>query len=162
MGRRLIVALVAALVASLALAATAGAGKPQQFSFSFEDSFVDTQSCSFPVEVSFVGTISGLEFFDKSGNLVRVQAKGKDVGTVTNPANGKTASGVDNWLETFDVASGEYAIRGLYFHLNFPGAGIVLLDAGHIRFDANGDVIHLAGPHQAFQGDFAAMCAALA
>jgi hypothetical protein len=154
--------LAGVLLVLFVIASPAAAVKPQPFFEEFEDSFTDTESCSFPVEVRFVGTIRGLEFFDREGNLVRVQAHGKDVGTATNPANGKTASGVDNWLDVFDVESGEFATLGLFFHLNVPGAGVVLLDAGHIRFDADGNVVHLAGPHQVFEGDFAALCAALA
>lgn len=150
------------LLIMLGLGSPAGAVKTQPFFEEFEDSFTDTESCAFPLEVTFVGSIRGLEFFDKDGNLVRVQAHGKDVGTVTNPANGKTATGVDSWLEVFDVESGEFAVLRLFFHLNFPGSGVVLIDAGHIRFDADGSVVHLAGPHQAFEGDFEDLCAALA
>jgi hypothetical protein len=150
------------LLILVVLASPASAVKPQPFFEEFEDVFTDTESCDFPIDVSFVGSLSGLEFFDRDGNLVRVQAHGSDVGTITNPANGKAATGVDHWLEVFDVESGESAILGLFFHLNFPGAGVVLIDAGHIRFDADGNVVHLAGPHQAFEGDLEEVCAALA
>lgn len=160
--RKVVRALVLGVVLAISTASVAMAIQPERFFFEFEDVFTDTEVCGFPIEVSFVGSIRGSLFFDREGNLVRIQAHGKDLGTVTNPANGKTASGVDAWLERFDVESGEFAILGLFFHLNFPGAGIILLDAGHIRFDANGDLIHLAGPHQVFEGDFSALCSALA
>jgi hypothetical protein len=161
MRQRMSVALGVLLIL-IVLASPASAVRPQPFFEEIEDSFTDTESCDFPIDVSFAGSIRGLEFFDRDGNLVRVQVHGSDVGTITNPANGKTATGVDHWLERFDVESGEFAILGLFFHLNFPGAGVVLIDAGHIRFDADGNVIHLAGPHQAFEGDFEEVCAALA
>ncbi len=83
------------------------------------------------------------------------------MGTATNPLNGKTATGVDNWLEVFDVGSEEFSIRGLVFHFNFPGAGVVLIDAGILTFDADDNVILVGGPHQVFEGDFEALCAAL-
>jgi hypothetical protein len=158
--RRVAVFLAGAIVALMS-ASPVAAIQPERFFVEFDDQFTDTEACGFPIEVRLVGSFSGSLFFDKEGNLVRVQAHGEDVGTVTNPANGKTATGVDHWLERFDVESGEFAILGLFFHLNVPGHGIVLLDAGHIRFDANGEVLHLAGPHQAFVGDFSALCAAL-
>lgn len=48
------------------------------------------------------------------------------------------------------------------FHVNVPGAGIVLIDAGRVVFDeATGEVIVVSGPHQALEGDFSAICAAL-
>jgi hypothetical protein len=50
----------------------------------------------------------------------------------------------------------------LVFHVNVPGAGIVLIDAGRVVFDeATGEVIVVSGPHQALEGDFSAICAAL-
>jgi hypothetical protein len=109
-----------------------------------------------------VGSIDFTLFFDAEGNLVRVQGIGSDVGTATNPANGKTATGVDHWLEVESVESGEFAVLGLFFHLNFPGAGIVLIDAGNVTFDAEGNPIRLAGPHQVFEGDLSELCEALA
>jgi hypothetical protein len=151
-----------AFLASIAGAPAAGAVPPERFTEEFEDQFTDTESCDFPIDLRFVGSIDFTLFFDREGNLVRVQGVGSDVGTVTNPANGKTARGVDHWLEVEDVQSGEFAVLGLFFHLNFPGAGVVLLDAENIMFDAEGNVIHLAGPHQAFEEDFSALCAALA
>jgi hypothetical protein len=164
MRRMVVTALLvfAALVASAAGAPTAGAVPPERFTIEFEDQFTDTEACGFPIDFRFVGSIRFTEFFDREGNLVRVQGVGSDVGTATNPTNGKTATGVDHWLQVEDVRSGEFAILGLFFHLNFPGAGIVLHDAGNITFDAEGNVIHLAGPHQTFEEDFSALCAALA
>lgn len=155
-------ALLCAAVLTVLAASPAGAVPPERFTDEFADEFTETAICGFPIDISFVGSVRGTEFFDRAGNLVSVQVHGEDVGTITNPANGEDCRGGDHWLETTDVVSGEFAILGLFFHLNFPGAGIVLLDAGHIRFDANGESIHLAGPHQAFEGDFAALCAALA
>jgi len=157
------VLVLAGLVACVAGAPAAAAMPPERFTVEFDDQFIDTESCGFPFDVRFVGSIDVTLFFDNDGNLIRVQGVGSDLGTATNPANGKTATGVDHWLEVERVESGEFAILGLFLHLNFPGAGIVLIDAGNITFDAEGNVIHLAGPHQVIdEGDFSALCAALA
>jgi len=152
----------AAVLTSVVGASVAGAVAPERFTEEFEDQFTDTESCDFPIDLHFMGSIDFTLFFDSAGNLIRVQGVGSDVGTATNPANGKTAMGVDHWLEVEDVESGEFAVLGLFFHLNFPGAGIVLIDAGNATFDAEGNLIHLGGPHQALEGDFSALCEALA
>jgi hypothetical protein len=163
MRRKLMVPAVvlAATLAGVAGASVAGAVPPERFTEEFEDQFTDTESCDFPINLHFVGSIDFTLFFDSAGNLVRVQGIGSDVGTATNPANGKTATGVDHWLQVEEVESGEFAILGLFFHLNFPGAGIVLIDAGNATFDAEGNLIHMSGPHQALEGDLSALCEAL-
>ena len=51
---------------------------------------------------------------------------------------------------------------GLRFRVAFPGLGVVLLDAGRIVFDADGNVVFEAGPHQIVNEDFAEFCAAFA
>lgn len=156
------VLVLAAALASVAGASVAGAVPPERFTEEFDDQFTDTESCDFPIDLRFVGSIDFTLFFDRDGNLVRVQGIGSDVGTATNPANGKTATGVDHWLQVERIESGEFAVLGLFFHLNFPGAGIVLIDAGNVTFDAEGNIIHLGGPHQVLEGDFSALCEALA
>ena len=159
--RALVAALIAALVTSLLGVVPANASQPVTFTVEFDDHFVDTEICDFDVEVRFVGTLRITEFYDRAGNLVRVQIKGKDLGTATNVETGKTASGVDNWLETIDPTKDVGVIRGLVFHLNVPGHGIVLIDAGYIAFQGD-EVVRVAGPHQVFEGEFEALCAALA
>lgn len=134
----------------------------ETFSEEFAEVFTSKKECGFKVEFSFVGSVTVTEFLDAEGNVTRLLLHGEDVGSATNPANGKTATGDDHWLERHDVETGEMAIIGLFFHLNFGGAGIVVIDAGKVVFDADGNVIFLAGPHQVLEGDFAALCEALA
>jgi hypothetical protein len=161
--RRTLTATLLAFVGLLVgVAPSAGAVAPERFTDEFVDQFTDTESCGFPIDLRFEGSIDFTVFFDRDGNVVRVQGVGSDVGTATNPANGKTVTGVDHWLEVETVESGDFAVLGLFFHLNFPGAGIVLIDAGNVTFDSEGNVIHLAGPHQALVGDLTVLCEALA
>lgn len=156
------VLVLAGLVASVLGAPVAAAMPPERSTVESDVHFTDTEACGFRIDVSFVGSIDVTSFFDYDGNLIRVQGVGSDVATVTNPASGKTAAGVDHFLRVEDVESGESAVLGLFLHLNFPGAGIVMIDAGNITRDAEGNVIHLAGPHQLDAGDFSALCEALA
>ncbi|HEX6254241.1 MAG TPA: hypothetical protein VFZ70_00380 [Euzebyales bacterium] len=88
-----------------------------------------------------------------------------DDGTATNPETGASVSGHDAWTVVIDFENGEPTTEsffGLVFHFNAPGAGIVLIDAGRVVFDAStGEVIVVSGPHQELEGDLSALCAAL-
>lgn len=150
------------LVAGMVLAPAAGAVPPERSWAAFDDAFTDDETCAFPIEVRFVGRLQITSFFDRKGDLVRVQMRGSDVGTATNPANGKTARGVDHYMVVEDVRSGSTATVGLFVHMNFPGAGIVLIDAGNVVVDADGNVVHAGGRHDLITGNFGALCAALA
>jgi hypothetical protein len=71
---------------------------------------------------------------------------------------------VDN-LILFDKTQQLYEV-GLVDSLKLPGGGVVQIDVGRIvwSFDAffNGGAPTVEkGPHQALEGDFAALCAAL-
>ncbi|HEX5951208.1 MAG TPA: hypothetical protein VFZ96_09405 [Actinomycetota bacterium] len=150
------------LVVGVAFAPAAAAIPPERSSVPFDDAFTDDETCPFPIEVRFVGRLEITTFLDQQGDVVRVQVHGSDVGTATNPANGKTARGVDNYMVVENVEAGTTATVGLFVHMNFPGAGIVLIDAGNVVVDADGDIVHSGGPHDLITGDFAALCAALA
>lgn len=144
------------------LAPAASAVPPERSWAAFDDMFTDEETCAFPIDVRFVGRLEITSFFDRHGGLVRVQIRGSDVGTATNPANGKTARGVDHYMFIERVRTGETATVGLFVHMNVPGAGIVLIDAGNVVVDADGNIVHAGGPHDLIDGNFSALCAALA
>ena len=50
-----------------------------------------------------------------------------------------TYNGVREW-------TGERTLQGVVFHINVPGSGVIMLVAGHIVWDSNGDVSFVAGP----------------
>ena len=51
---------------------------------------------------------------------------------------------------------------GEAFAITVPGQGVAVLGAGKLVFDAEGNVIFEAGPHQVLHGDFVTLiCAAL-
>ena len=138
---------------------------PETNSFQFVDEFTDEEACDFPVEVRFVGGGTERLFFDRAGNLDKVIVKLSDDGTATNPVNVKTVKGHDAWTIIIEFENGEPVTEtnaGLLFHFNAPGHGIVLIDAGRVVFDLQTfEVVVVNGPHQALEGDFAALCAAL-
>lgn len=150
------------LVVGVALAPAAAALPPERSWVAFDDAFTDDETCAFPIEVRFVGRLEITTFFDRHGDVVRVQMRGSDVGTAKNPVNGKTARGVDHYMVVERVKAGTTATVGLFVHMNFPGAGIVLIDVGNVVVDAEGNVVHSGGRHDLMTGNFGGLCAALA
>lgn len=157
--------LASVVLAMMAVAVPATAVPPTTESFEFVDEFVDEESCSFPIEVTFVGGGTERTFYNEDGTVKKVIVNLSDDGTATNPETGTSVSGRDAWTVVIDFENGEPTTEsffGLVFHFNAPGAGIVLIDAGRVVFDAStGEVIVVSGPHQQLEGDFSALCAAL-
>jgi hypothetical protein len=153
------------LLALMAVAVPAAAVSPTTETFEYVDEFVDEESCDFPVEVSFVGGGTERTFYNEDGTVKKVIVSLSDEGTFTNPETGASVSGDNAWTVVIDFEDGEPTTEsyfGLVFHFNVPGGGIVLIDAGRVVFDvATGEVIVVSGPHQALEGDFSALCAAL-
>jgi len=67
-------------------------------------------------------------------------------GTISSTATG--VSYPDN--TTYNgvrLLTGERTLQGVVFHINVPGEGVIMLVAGHIVWDSNGDVSFVAGPN---------------
>jgi hypothetical protein len=148
---------------SLAVIASAAAAPPEKIVI--EDIHieqVDGTSCEFPFLEVFDGRVTITTFFDNEGNPVRIEFHLPFHGTLTNEATGETVS-VDQVLQlSVDLDESTESDVGLRFRVVFPGLGVVLLDAGKVVFDANGNVAFETGPHQIVNEDFAEFCAAFA
>jgi hypothetical protein len=123
-----------------------------------------TEACGFPVTLAIDARVVQNFLFDATGNFVHAVITSN--GTATESANGITLSGQieDNQI-FFDKTQQLYEV-GLVDVQKLPGGGVVQIDVGRIvwSFDAffgGGDPTFVAGPHQALEGDFAALCAAL-
>jgi hypothetical protein len=100
---------------------------------------------------------------DKRGTVVKIVEQVYGTDTFTNSVTGKAYTGRYHNTVLIDPASGLGANSGIIFRLTVPGAGAVFLDVGRIVANQAGTVITFeAGPHQAFDGDIAGLCAALA
>ena len=166
--KKLKLSIIIILVSTLALAifTPAGAVPPIHTEFDFVDDFVDTEICDFDVQLRFEGEGTEHLFFEPDDFTPKqVVVNLSDNGTATNLDTGTTISGHDAWTFIVEFEDGvpiTETTAGLFFHFNAPGHGIVLIDAGKIAFDlATGEVV-VNGPHQVFEGDFDAFCAALA
>jgi hypothetical protein len=148
-------------------AAMASSARTFHTTFQESEQFLDegaTEACGFPVTLAIDARVVQNFLFDATGNFVHAVITSN--GTATESANGITLSGQieDNQI-FFDKTQQLYEV-GLVDVQKLPGGGVVQIDVGRIvwSFDAffgGGDPTFVAGPHQALEGDFAALCAAL-
>src|SRR6266581_3424829 len=105
-------------------------------------SFSETDTCGFQLDWHFQGSFKDIEFFDSSGTLVKVietNTGGPFTFTITNPANGKTAT---TESQTFVVvATDPVRVSGIVGNFVLPGTGTILIDVGTVVFDSNGDIL---------------------
>ena len=111
--------------------------------------------CAFPVFFEFTGTVTEHDFFDRSGNLTRVDIHSADTVTASS-ANGPTVSGHEVVDIHVNIDHQTEMHTGVPIHI-----GGLLIEAGRILIDANGGVT-VTGHHQVMDGDVAKFCAALA
>jgi hypothetical protein len=142
---------------SFAFVVPAGAGAVPPESVVIEDIHIeqlDSSSCDFPFLEVFDGRVTITTFFDEDANPTRVTFQLPFHGTLTNETTGESVS-VDQVLqETDDLEAGTVSFVGLRFRVTFPGLGVVLLDAGKIVFDADGNAVFEAGPPSGLQRGF--------
>lgn len=157
--------LVTLLMFVLAIQPAAAVPPVVVFDESFDDTFVDEETCGVPIEVHSVGRAIHRHYLDQDGNVVKHQTWFKGTDTATNLVTGKSLSGRFSGSDFQREHEGEFgplAVNGLQFHFTAPGHGAILLDSGRVVFDAEtGEVIFLAGPHMVLAGDFEAFCAAM-
>ncbi|HET7728709.1 MAG TPA: hypothetical protein VFK48_01635 [Usitatibacter sp.] len=97
---------------------------------------------------------------DGDGNRVRLVEQVWGVDNFTNSVTGKTIAGPYHNNTFVDLIADRAVIAGIIFRANSPGMGAVFLDLGRIEFTGD-DITFVAGKHQFFDGDLAALCAAL-
>ena len=143
-----------AFVSILALVASpASARAPQREVFRFSGSVV-VADCGGGVTLTetFTDVNTFITFFDASGNPVRVDFHQNFDGVITNSASGNTYRDPGHVTIVFDVVDGSVTFRGEFFAIVAPGVGIVIQDTGTLTFDADGNIIFQAGPHEFFTG----------
>jgi hypothetical protein len=144
-------------------ASPAAAGTPEHFSdhFEFDGNINDVVPCDFGVSERFVEDLHGMTTFDANGEAVRTQITIKATAWFTNEDTGFSVMDRDSFPVTIDERTGSVTVVGISFHINIPGEGIVVLQAGRVTFDADGSITFLAGPHDQYATDGQALCDAL-
>ena len=143
-----------AFVSILGLVASpASARKPQREVFPNSGSFL-LEDCGGGVLLTetFTEVVTVTTFFDASGNPIRVQVHANFDGVITNSASGNTYRDPGHFTVVEDVVNGTVTFHGEFFAIVAPGVGIVIQDTGRITFDADGNVIFQAGPHEVLTG----------
>lgn len=125
------------------------AAQPVVETFYSEGSFAFAAPC--PNGVTLVGSFTErtrvTTFFDNDGNPIRLQIKLDYSGVVTNPVTGQTVRNPSHNTTFVDLVEGTVTQVGLVFSVTVPGVGVVFHDVGRVVFDAEGNVIFEAGPH---------------
>ena len=154
----LVVALAAAIFA-LPVVATEPAKYPVAFPFSAE--LLDV--CPFPINLQGSVNGTGIDYFDKSGALIRAFNHVTEQDTFT--ANGKTLVGLpyDVNMEFFFDSSGQvtkWLASGIIEKIPLPD-GSLFISAGRAEFVHHG-AYFLLSPDKGNPGNVAGFCAALA
>jgi hypothetical protein len=161
--RRLVATSIAVVIAAVFLNVSAGASastptiKPIDDTFSFTFRGV----CSFPIRIRTHLTGTEIILTDREGNPT-IDANHLFVYAVwKNPLSGKTVIESDHLDGVLLPDDAGFLELGLNFHLQLPSGPVVLIDAGRLVFDGDGNLLFEAGNHQFENGDFGALCAAL-
>ena len=145
--------LAAALLA--AAASTASAAPPQKATFVSSFTFADTTTCpGMTIVQSNEERDTIIEF---SPTRLHIQRHG----AATLVANGKTLTSNFSAMILEDWNVSQVKVVGTIYNIQVPGSGNLLLDAGKVVIDlsTNPPTFTIAGPHQQFTGDVAALCA---
>ena len=117
--------------------------------------------CSFPIRVRTHITGTELLFMDAAGNVTEDVIHFFVYAVWKNPDSGRSVIEQDHLMSMVPPDDQGFLELGLNFHLSLPSGGTVLIDAGKLHFDNEGNLVFEAGNHQFEDGDFGALCAAL-
>ena len=136
--------------------------RPPKFeSFHFDLDEVLVACDGFDVRVAGVEDVRVITFFDDGGNPVSVQIYDFAIATLTNSVTGVSARFAGQDQIFVDLLKGTESFVGLVIRINIPGQGVLVVDAGKVTFDADGNVTFEGGPHDFLHGGEAVICAAL-
>ena len=130
----------------------------------FEEPFAFDFSCGQGFGATNAGIASGWETIYVSGgtpsrSVLHIALRG----AITNTSTGKSLTNNANLTITTDLLTGESSAAGAAFHVVSQGQGVLVLDVGIVRFDANGNIAFEGGRHDLANGEAEANeCAALA
>jgi hypothetical protein len=120
------------------------------------------RTCAFPLTEHVVGQRVEIKRFDDDRVLTSWTRHVPLTATLTNPATGATATGhqaINIELDPTSPSPRTVSFAGLRFILTVPTLGVVLLDAGRVEFDADGEIVFSGGSHQLILGDVEGFCA---
>src|SRR5215203_1534467 len=103
----------------------------------------------FDIRDDFIQRGTQTTFYDRNGEHVRDRFHFRYVDRFYNSETGKEYTATTaNTIDFVDLQSGQLDAMGLEYQLTIPGVGLVILDAGKLIFDAQGNVVFESGQHQ--------------
>jgi hypothetical protein len=151
--RRLrLVAVIGGMVAGSAVASPALAAQPFQTQFAYTDTFIDPDVCAADgLVLDVVERVRGvyLEWDAPDGSFIRSTVS-VDVEFDIHADNGVTLYEKDHVVREFTTDG--YREIGLWEHVRGP-RGLVVVDAGQLVYDGDGNVIFEPGQHRFFHGE---------
>jgi len=165
---KLLVLAVTSMVGVAMSAAPAAAAPPVKSVIHVQDAYIDSGICPFDVRFHLSGSFKNVDYYDNSGFLYKTidTVGGGGPFRVTATANGTTLTMQNEAFSVLikynrDGSIRTYTQRGLFDKFTAPGGGIILLDTGKLTVDEpEENILFIAGPHQAVNGEFDAFCAA--
>jgi hypothetical protein len=161
--------LAATMAVMLALAGSASAVGPtvEKFGpFSGSEQIADCGSGRerFEVWTDYMFEVQVITYYDSAGNPDYAREYYTFEDFFYNTDTGEGFSEHDRSNAVVDLSSGqEVTSSAVAYRVTVPGEGVVLLQAGTIRFDEDGNATFIAGPHQVFpESDTQKLCEALA
>jgi hypothetical protein len=149
----------ASIVATLIVSATATAAGPEITRFSFDDHYVDTQTCpGIPIDTRLEGLVRVTV-----QSSTRVQVHQRLVYRATG--NGKSFTDNESFTEFANPETGVSKFSGTPVNIQVPHHGNLLVDAGTLTIDFTTDpwtVLHEGGPHPQYHGGYGPLCDYLA
>jgi hypothetical protein len=152
--------LFAILATMLAPASLASAAPPVFIENDFGGT--DFFDCgTFTIQDTWTGHAEITRFYDNHGNFIRGEAHITHEDHFTGP-DGKEAFGTNGEHLNIMFFPDTERVTGLDYHIVVPGVGMVLMQGGYAYFDYNTGEMTFHGKLMVDEGDFGAICAALA
>ena len=162
--KKRLVLIILVMVMMATFAGTAFAEPPTRLSW--EVPFYEEVDCGdFDVILDSTLRISVTYFSDDNNNPTAYEYQLKYTGTISNSATGSSFADHTAYNGR-RLLTGGNELHGVVYHVNVPGEGVVMLVAGRIVWDDNGDVSFAAGPGMyemwAEPGEIALLCESMA
>jgi hypothetical protein len=156
-------ALLVGLITSFAFAGTAAAVQPTTTTQQLHRSSPHFLSCpGFDVVAEFDLTRVSTTFYDSDGNPIRIARHLSYAGSLSNPLTTKSLPDEGNVLVTIDLVAGTTTFDGKGRVDTVPGLGVIFHVSGRMMFDAEGDLVFEAGPHDDLDNNLGRLCSYLA
>jgi hypothetical protein len=133
-----VIALLSGVAAVVSVLAPTAAATTPAHSHQTVPVSVVYEPCGVVEDVTY--EIDRTRFFDEGG-VVRTLLRISFAGTLTVPRTGEVLTERGNQTIVID-ADGTFSFSGVSFNVHVPGKGSILLEAGRLVIDAEGNVLH--------------------